>query len=114
MSLEGRTYLLKDLGVYEMEAVAKIHALECLQMKITEKACLECPMFHEHFGQGIVWLSLEEKAGHLRFQMSEEALQLHPEYQMSTQVLRHLGYIKQKALLLSRDVWSVKWAVATS
>lgn len=87
--------LVKDLGVREMEAVAQIHALECLQTKVTEKACLECPMFQEHFGQAFVRLSLEERAGRLRFLMSEEALQLHPEYQMRTQVLRRLGYVEQ-------------------
>lgn len=86
--------LLGDLGVREMGAVAQVQALESLHSKVMDRTCLECSMFQEHFSQASMRLSLEEKAGRLRFLMSEEALQLHPEYKMRTQVLRRLGYIE--------------------
>ncbi|XP_063870777.1 superkiller complex protein 2-like [Scylla paramamosain] len=87
--------LLMDLGVREMGAVAQIRTLDTLRSKVRERACMECPMFQEHFEQAFVRLNLEEKAGRLTFLMSEEALQLHPEYKMRTQVLRQMGYIEQ-------------------
>ncbi|KAG0710204.1 Helicase SKI2W [Chionoecetes opilio] len=87
--------LLGDLGVREMKAVGQVHSLECQRSKVMDRACLECPMFQEHFGQAFKRLNMEERAGRLRFLMSEEALQLHPEYKMRTQVLQQLGYIEQ-------------------
>ena len=70
--------LLGDLGVREMSAVGRVHDLECQRAKMMDRACMECSMFQEHFEQTFVRLNLEEKAGRLRFLMSEEALQLHP------------------------------------
>nr|XP_053635360.1 SKI2 subunit of superkiller complex protein-like [Cherax quadricarinatus] len=86
--------LIHDLGVKELTAVSQIHILGILKAKVLERSCLECTQFREHFNHTFVKLNLREQVGRLKFLMSEEALQLHPEYQMRIKVLKNLGYIE--------------------
>ncbi|XP_071551875.1 superkiller complex protein 2 [Panulirus ornatus] len=86
--------LTKDLGVREIKAVLQIETLEVLKSKVMERSCLECTQFKEHFSHTFVRYNLKERIGRLKFLMSEEALQLHPEYQMRIKVLKRLGYIE--------------------
>ncbi|KAG7169871.1 helicase SKI2W-like isoform X1 [Homarus americanus] len=86
--------LVNDCGVRDLAAVTEIDILKNLKLRVMEQSCLECTQFREHFGITFVKLSLQEEIGRLKFLMSEEALQLHPEYQMRIQVLKKLGYIE--------------------
>ncbi|XP_045618795.1 superkiller complex protein 2-like [Procambarus clarkii] len=93
---ENLVYLnfIHDLGVKEITAVSQIHILDILKKKVVERSCLECTQFREHFDHTFIKLNLREQVGRLKFLMSEEALQLHPEYQMRIKVLKKLGYIE--------------------
>ncbi|KAK3870147.1 hypothetical protein Pcinc_024603 [Petrolisthes cinctipes] len=84
---------MNDLGVREIGAVSQVHTLELLRARILEKSCLQCSQFREHFNTAYIKLSLEEEIGYLKFKMSVEALQLHPEYQMRIKVLQKLKYV---------------------
>ncbi|XP_027206672.2 superkiller complex protein 2 [Penaeus vannamei] len=86
---------LNDLGIREIAAVSNIHRMNILRKKAVEMPCLDCTQFKEHFNMMYKKLHLREEIGRLKFLMSEEALQLHPEYQMRIQVLKTLGYIEE-------------------
>ncbi|KAA0203954.1 hypothetical protein HAZT_HAZT012167 [Hyalella azteca] len=85
--------LSQDLGVKDMDSVTEIEKLEMLKARLRSQACLECPQFKEHFTQAFTYLKAREEITRLKFLMSEESLQLHPEYQMRIDVLKELGYI---------------------
>ncbi|XP_066938554.1 superkiller complex protein 2 [Macrobrachium rosenbergii] len=91
--------LISDLGIREIGAVAAIHRMEIFRSRVVELTCLECTQFREHFGMTYTKLHLREEIGRLKFLMSEEALQLHPEYQMKIEVLKSLGYIQDNLAL---------------
>lgn len=86
--------LRKDLGIKDLDAVEEITRMESLRTRVVEQPCLECPQFNEHYSATFTKLQLKEQIGRLKFLMSEEALQLHPEYKMKINVLKDLGYIE--------------------
>lgn len=91
--------LINDLGIREIGAVSEIHRLDILKNKVMELTCLECTQFKDHFALTYTKLNMREEIGRLKYLMSEEALQLHPEYQMKIEVLKTLGYIQENLAL---------------
>ena len=84
-----------DLGVKDIDSVTEVEKLEILRERIQTQACLKCPQFKEHFIQAFMYLKTKEEIARLKYMMSEESLQLHPEYQMRIDVLKQLGYIEE-------------------
>uniref|UniRef100_A0A6A7FXB5 Helicase SKI2W-like n=1 Tax=Hirondellea gigas TaxID=1518452 RepID=A0A6A7FXB5_9CRUS len=83
-----------DLGINDLDSVMHIEELEIMQASLKTQTCVECPQFREHFAQAYTYLKTREEIGRLKYLMSEESLQLHPEYQMRIAVLKELGYIE--------------------
>ena len=87
--------LRSDLGINQLEHVSLYHKCGIYLEEINKLSCIKCPQFADHFTLGLKRFRLLEEIGRLKFLMSEEALQLHPEYQMRIEVLKGLGYIEQ-------------------
>lgn len=85
--------LMHDFGVKDMDSVTEIEKLETIKARLHTQPCLECPQFKEHFTQAFTYLKTREEIARLNYLMSEESLQLHPEYQMRIEVLKELGYV---------------------
>jgi len=85
----------RELGINEFDTVMEIEKLEAMRERIKTQACVECPQFAEHFSQAFTYLKTREEIGFYKHKMSEESLQLHPEYKMRLNVLTNLGYIDE-------------------
>ena len=83
-----------DLGIKDLESVEQIEELEKLRNRIKKQSCMLCPQFHEHFLKAFKYLRTKEEISRIKYLMSEESLQLHPEYKMRIQVLKNLKYIE--------------------
>ena len=90
---------INDMNVRDIYSVAMIHKMNIFLEKAQSQSCLECPQFSDHFKVSIKRLKLLEDIGKLKFLMSEEALQLHPEYQMRIDVLKQMGYIENNNIV---------------
>ena len=84
-----------ELGIKDIDSVNEIEQLQTMRARLRTFSCQECPQFREHFQQAFVYLKTREEIGRLKYLMSEESLQLHPEYQMRIDVLKSLGYIEE-------------------
>lgn len=83
---------IKDLSFRDLLAERKTAA------KTAQKAkCLKCPKFAQHFSmQHDEWL-IKENINSLRQLMSDQNLQLLPDYEQRIQVLKDLGFIDENS-----------------
>ncbi|OWF39926.1 helicase SKI2W-like [Mizuhopecten yessoensis] len=84
---------VKDLHLRDIDMVEQFRAFTFLEGSLKTFQCVNCPRFQEHFGQLSSNMKLKDEYIHLKFLLSDESLQLLPEYQQRIEVLRALNYI---------------------
>ncbi|XP_060071895.1 superkiller complex protein 2-like [Ylistrum balloti] len=84
---------VKDLHLRDIDMVEKFRAFSLLEGSLKTFQCVNCPRFQEHFSQLSSNMRLKDEYIRLKFLLSDESLQLLPEYQQRIEVLRALNYI---------------------
>ncbi|XP_069739057.1 superkiller complex protein 2, partial [Phaenicophaeus curvirostris] len=75
------------------ESVEAAARLRSLGASLGSFRCVHSPRFDEQFAQFAARQELQEQLEQLQFQLSDQALELLPEYHQRLQVLRALGYV---------------------
>ncbi|XP_033732664.1 helicase SKI2W-like [Pecten maximus] len=84
---------VKDLHLRDIDMVEQFRAFSLLEGSLKTFQCVNCPRFQEHFSQLSNNMKLKEEYMRLKFLLSDESLQLLPEYQQRIEVLKALNYI---------------------
>nr|KAG5700480.1 hypothetical protein BaRGS_013967 [Batillaria attramentaria] len=84
---------VKDLHLRDIELVEQFRSLDFMWEEFDHFQCVHCPKFDEHFQQISANMQLKEEYHRLQFLLSDQSLQLLPEYQQRMEVLRQLNYI---------------------
>ncbi|EDO38196.1 predicted protein [Nematostella vectensis] len=84
---------VKDFNIRDLDMVDAITRQRSLQEIMRTFTCINCPNFYEHFSQVRDEMVLRQNLDHLKFLLSDQSLQLLPEYHQRIEVLRKLRYI---------------------
>lgn len=84
---------VKELHIRDIELVEQFKSIQSIEETFKQFQCINCPRFIEHFDEHSRNMELRNKYRHLKFLLSDESLQLLPEYQQRIEVLRSLNYI---------------------
>lgn len=88
---------VKDLHLRDIDMVEQFRAFTLLEGSLKTFQCVNCPRFQEHFSHLSSNMKMKEEYKRLKFLLSDESLQLLPEYQQRIQVLRALNYIDENS-----------------
>ncbi|XP_076455159.1 superkiller complex protein 2-like isoform X1 [Babylonia areolata] len=84
---------VKDLNLRDIDLVEQFRSLRFMEEGIGQFQCVHCAKFEEHFTQLSHNMGLKEEYRRLQFLLSDQSLQLLPEYHQRMEVLRALNYI---------------------
>ena len=104
---------IKDLKINDIDFVEKYQRKNRINNKMIESKCDKCPKLNEQYSKMNEYDKIKKRVNSLKFALSEENLQLMPEFQMRLQVLRKLQYIDQDNSVLlkgrvAREINTVK------
>lgn len=85
----------KDLHLRDIELVEQFRSLQYMRQEFDQFQCVHCPKFEEHFNQMCINMALKEEFNRLNFLLSDQSLQLLPEYQQRIEMLRELDFIDE-------------------
>ncbi|KAK7095479.1 superkiller complex protein 2-like [Littorina saxatilis] len=83
----------KDLHLRDIDLVEQFRSLQFMQEEFGQFQCVNCPKFDEHFSQISSNMGLKEEYRRLQFLLSDQSLQLLPEYQQRVEMLTRLHYV---------------------
>ncbi|KAL8606412.1 hypothetical protein ACOMHN_060317 [Nucella lapillus] len=86
---------VKDLHLRDIELVEQFRSLKFMEEDLGQFQCVHCAKFEEHFAQISSNMALKEEYRRLQFLLSDQSLQLLPEYHQRMEVLRKLQYIDE-------------------
>jgi len=84
---------IRDFNMKNIDVVENMSRLSKLEASINSYKCVDCPQFTQHFAQIRCQFELREELQRVRYLLSNESLELLPEYQQRIQVLKKLRYI---------------------
>ncbi|XP_077986520.1 superkiller complex protein 2-like [Glandiceps talaboti] len=84
---------VSDLHIRDIDLVEQFHKKASLESSVENFNCVNCPQFLEHFQQMHSNMKVKDAYQHLKFLLSDQSLQLLPEYQQRIDVLKALRYI---------------------
>jgi len=96
-----KSWMYKDWNEYDWNRIKNLNFREIFEARkregaaATERKCLECPHFLEHFAMEHDEWIIKENIVQLRQLMSDQNLQLLPDYEQRILVLKDLGFIDE-------------------
>lgn len=84
---------VKDLNMKDIDFIEKLRRKQFLEQSLNEFQCIHSPHFIEAFEQTKTKQQMLESLNRLKFLLSDESLQLLPEYRQRVEVLKRLGFI---------------------
>ncbi|XP_064649760.1 superkiller complex protein 2-like [Lineus longissimus] len=82
-----------DLRIRDIELVEQFRQLQVLEGLFENFNCIKCAKFSEHFNHMKNNMQVQEEYKLIKHLLSDDSLQLLPEYEQRIQVLRDLNYI---------------------
>jgi antiviral helicase SKI2 len=83
-----------DLKVNDIETVEQIESLKYMEQKLfNEFSCIRCEEFQVHFDQMAFNQKVRKEFKEIQYRLSDESLQLLPEYDQRLNVLKGLKYV---------------------
>ncbi|XP_014671078.1 PREDICTED: helicase SKI2W-like [Priapulus caudatus] len=94
-NLQGLTALhpVNDLGIRDIDLVEQFMEFSEMKAPLKDHRCLLCPQFSQHFEQMKSNMKVKEEIMKVKYLMSDESLQLLPEYSQRKEVLEVLRYV---------------------
>ncbi|XP_074653939.1 superkiller complex protein 2-like isoform X2 [Tubulanus polymorphus] len=86
-----------DLRIRDVELVERFQRFANMQQIFPTFNCINCAKFQDHFAHIRHNMKVQDEFNHLKFLLSDESLQLLPEYEDRLKVLKSLGYIDSSA-----------------
>ncbi|KAI8779459.1 helicase SKI2W [Biomphalaria glabrata] len=87
---------INDLKLKDIELVEDCRALQFMEEEFSKFNCPNCPQFLEHFSEHNGNMKLKDEYKKILFLLSDESLQLLPEYTQRVEVLKRLECIDSK------------------
>jgi len=87
----------RDLKTKDIDIVQQLESVEVMRKKLLEDfVCVNCESFQAHFDQTAFNHKVRKEFQELRFRLSDESLQLLPEYDQRLNVLKELKYVDRE------------------
>ncbi|XP_070532118.1 superkiller complex protein 2-like [Ptychodera flava] len=84
---------IADLHIRDIDLVERFKQKQFLEKTIENFTCVNCPHFQKHFQEMHEIMKVKGEFQRLKYLLSDQSLQLLPEYQLRISVLRELRYI---------------------
>ncbi|XP_006813031.1 superkiller complex protein 2-like, partial [Saccoglossus kowalevskii] len=82
-----------DFQIRDIDIVEQFYQKKMMENSISKYKCLNCSQFEQHFNLMHENMKIKDKFHHLKYLLSDQSLQLLPEYEQRINVLRSLRYI---------------------
>jgi len=94
--LEGFDYR-RDLKTKDIDIVQQLESVAVMREKLLQGfVCVNCDRFQSHFDQTAFNHAVRKEFQELRYRLSDESLQLLPEYDQRLNVLKELKYVDRE------------------
>lgn len=90
---------VKDLKMSGLGYIELRDEKEMVEDTMLCYSCIKCPKFNEHFEHARKKAEVLNQLSQLRYMLSEESLQMLPEYQHKVEVLKHFKYISNDGVV---------------
>ncbi|XP_059165640.1 superkiller complex protein 2-like [Physella acuta] len=90
---------INDLKLRDIELVEQCRSLQFLEEGFINFNCTKCPQFLEHFSEHAKNMVIKDQYKKIQFLLSDESLELLPEFNQRIQVLRYLNNINSNNIV---------------
>ena len=87
----------RELKTKDIDIVQQLESVEIMRKKLHEDfVCVNCQQFQSHFDQTAFNCQVRKEFQELRYRLSDDSLQLLPEYDQRLNVLKELRYVDRE------------------